>query len=301
MSLAARRSDRSTRAALRRVLTAQLRRGLDEATRADAAPLVHDLRKRIKELRGLVRLLRPGLPGAKRMDRRLRDAARGLSGQRDLEVMVSQFDALTGRLRDPGRFAGLRMQIFDEHARRCATDDSNTLENYVSCFRGLERDLSRLRLERKASALLWSGIFSTYASAQALHAEALESFHGAFDAPPFHDLRKRVKQHWYQARLLAAIRPGRMQAHIARIDALGEALGDHNDLDVLMAFLDSREGLSGEDRAAREMFRGHLMARRRDLAARALSLADRALAQKPEKLVATWRGWWRKWRKRARR
>ena len=297
MSLAALKSDTSTRAALQRVLIARLHKGHAEAQRTDAAPAVHDLRKRTKELRGLLRLLRSGLPAAKAIDNRLRDAAQGLSDTRDLEVMSIHFDKLTARLRDPNRFAGLRWQIFDEYANRCNGKHSDALGAYVTCFQDLEGAFSELALKTKASCLLWDGISSTYRKAQAMQEQAAASLAGDFDATAFHEMRKRVKHHWYQARFLSKIKPKRMAAHIKRIDDLGELLGDHNDLDVLMHFLDSREGLSSEDTAAREIFRTHLMARRRKLAARALKLADKALARPPEKLVTTWQDWWRDWRK----
>ncbi len=297
MSLAALRSDKSTRAALQRVLRERVQLGLAEAQRRDAPPAVHELRKRTKELRGLLRLLRPGLTGARELDHRLRNAAQGLSEIRDLEVMSMQFDTLTAQLRDPNRFAGLRMQIFDDYANRCQSEQADALTEYNSCFRELEREFEEFALKGKASHLLWNGIFSTYRKAQGLHMQAIDSLAGDFDATPFHEMRKRVKHHWYQARFLARIRKKKMAAHIKRIDDLGEALGDHNDFDVLMEFLDSREALAPEDIEAREIFRGHLMARRRKLATRALKLADKALARPPDKLVATWQDWWRDWRK----
>jgi CHAD domain-containing protein len=296
MSLAASKSDGSTRAALKRVLRERVRMGLAEAQRSDAPPAVHELRKRTKELRGLLRLLRPGLPEARALDRRLRDAARGLSETRDLEVMSVHFDTLTARLRDPNRFAGLRRQIFDDYANRSETAPADDLDAYLSCFQDLEHAFQELALRDKASHLLWDGVFSTYRKARDLRGKAAKSLAGDFDAAPFHELRKRIKHHWYQARFLRKIRPKKMAPHIARLDDLGEVLGAHNDLDVLMAFLDSREGLSPEDIAAREIFRDHLMARRRALATDALERADKALARPPEKLVATWQRWWRDWR-----
>ncbi|TVS05191.1 MAG: CHAD domain-containing protein [Rhodobacteraceae bacterium] len=297
MSLAASKSDKSAKAALQRVLSECVQKGLAEAQRTDAIPTVHELRKRTKEVRGLLRLLHPGLAGAKSLDHCLRDASRGLSETRDLEVMSVQFDALTAKLRDPNRFAGLRWQIFDEFANRCHFEHVDALTEYISCFQDIEREFEEFALDGKASHLLWNGIFSTYRKAQGLHVQAEASLAGDFDATPFHEMRKRVKHHWYQARFLARIRPKKMALHIKRIDDLGEALGDHNDFDVLMEFLDSCDALSREDIEAREIFRGHLMARRRKLATYALKLADKALARPPEKLVATWQDWWRDWRK----
>ena len=295
MSLAAKISDRSTRAALERIIDKLAQAGIDEVAAKGQRASLHNLRKRTKELRGLLRLMRPGLHKAKTHDRALRDAARALSRARDFEVMLSRFDAAVAPLPEPERFDGLRQQIVD--ARTAIDDDyiAPAIADYAATLTSCQAELARLRLSDKASKLLWSGIDTTYRMARKQKAIAAKSLARDFDATPFHEWRKSVKRHWYQARFLEKIRPKKMQAHIKAVDDLGELLGDHNDLDVMMAFLDARTGLSPEDCAARDIFRQHVLVQRQELAQAALALADKTLAKPPKALVKKWRGWWQDW------
>lgn len=88
-----------------------------------------------------------------------------------------------------------------------------------------------------------------------------------------------------------------MNAHIERVDRLGETLGNHNDLDVLASFLNTRPDLCDADRHALTIFNRHLLARRRALAVEALVQADGAFSIPPRRLVKKWRQKWRRWRK----
>ena len=294
MSLAARRSDRSTKAALTRVGTTCTARAREEAARgANARP--HELRKRCKELRGLLRLLKPGLPEYSRLNTLARDAARAVAPARDAEVMLKTFDTITARLRAPQRFAGLRARLVDEIARCNIRDGDAALASYIEAMRAIETAFAQLALDDKASRILWKGLGDTWKRARHRHAQAQASLAGDFDPEVFHDWRKVVKQHWYQARFLARIRKGKLKRHIARIDALAETLGAHNDLDTLMVFLDAQQDLSATELQALEQLRKHLLAERRKLAREALTQADKALALPPKALAGQWRRWWRAW------
>ncbi len=295
MSIAARRTDRSTKAALTRVGTDCATRALAEAARgAEARP--HELRKRCKELRGLLRLLRPGLPEYDRLNRSVRDAARLVAPARDAEVMLDTLDNLTARRRAPQHFAGLRARLVTEIARRDIHDGDEALADYSEAMRAIEVAFAQLALGDKANRVLWKGLGDTWKRARHGHAQAQASLAGEFDPEVFHDWRKVVKQHWYQARFLVRIRKGKLKRHIARIDTLAETLGAHNDLDTLMGFLDTQQGLSATDAKAREILRRHVLAARRRLAQAALAQADDTLALPPKALVKQWHGWWRNWR-----
>ena len=295
-ALSARRSDRSTKAALRRVLASRLRAGLDEIAAQGEGASLHELRKRTKELRGLLRMLRTGLPEFPRMNGQLRDAAAGLSPARDAEVMLSRFDGITAGLRDPSSFSGLRACILSEIDTRRATANANALPDYAQVLSELEPDLAKLKLSDKASRVIWAGLHDTWARARKRHGQAQTAYDTDFKAQPFHDWRKSVKHHWYQARFLSKIAPRKMAKHIAQIDTLGEVLGDHNDLDVMIVFLKTRDGLSEADRNARDIFIRHAMTHRRALARRALVLGQDVLEPPPDTLVGQWQTWWARWR-----
>ncbi|MFN7003275.1 MAG: CHAD domain-containing protein [Roseinatronobacter sp.] len=296
MSLAAKVTDRSTKDALQRVLCERAQMGVDEVREHGLDADLHALRKRIKELRGLLRLLRSGLPQAKALDTKLRDAARGLGQSRDLQVMLDQFDALTGGLRAPAHFSRLRALILDARAAREETDLVSAIATYSETLHQVTKAASDLSLSDKASHLMWRNLHKTYHRARQDQQRAETAMRKGFEAEPFHEWRKWVKRHWYQARFLEAIKPAKMTAHIAACDALGESLGDHNDLDVLMVFLDNHTDLPPEDQSAREIFRGHCLARRKALALEAIYQAKTVFRQSPDALAAKWQRWWRDWR-----
>lgn len=279
------------------MLVSRLRAGLDEIDAQGEDASIHELRKRTKELRGLLRMLRPGLPDFAQLNRQLRDAAMSLSPARDAEVMLANFDRVTAGLRDPSAFAGLRARLQAEIEARRAMANTDALPQYAQVLSKLEPELARLALSDKASRVMWAGLHKTWSRARKGHRQAQAAYETDFSAAPFHDWRKSVKHHWYQARFLSKIAPRKMARHITRIDDLGEALGDHNDLDVMIAFLQARDELSDADRHARALFIPHAMAQRRTQARRALDLAQSVLAPSPDKLVGQWQRWWNHWRK----
>ena len=106
--------DRSLTAALHRLANGELSAAIAQlpATGAPDAGSVHDIRKRIKKLRGLLRLLRPGLRAYAAENAALRDAAQGLSSMRDSAVRLATFDTLVA---DPaGPLAAFRQHLADE-------------------------------------------------------------------------------------------------------------------------------------------------------------------------------------------
>ncbi len=83
--------------------------------RADADDVVHDLRKRCKRVRALLRLVRDSLGEDvyKSENRVLRDAARGLSPVRDAVVLIEVHDELVGAGAMP--MAGFRTELVKRH------------------------------------------------------------------------------------------------------------------------------------------------------------------------------------------
>src|SRR5690242_20693021 len=80
------------------------REQLDKAAEAlrdgeDPVEAIHDARKRIKKTRALLRLARPGLTDGeyRRRNRALRDAGRGMSANRDADVLPETVDLLAER------------------------------------------------------------------------------------------------------------------------------------------------------------------------------------------------------------
>lgn len=210
----------------------------------DVEAAVHDVRKRCKEMRGLVRLVRPALGERyESFNRHVRDAANELSALRDAHALAATFDTL------------LRAHDLDEQLRSirdrqvalavAATTSIEAGDERIIAARELlivaREDARRWRLDDDFDPL-GRGLATTYRAGR-------EAFRRAQHDPTdehVHEWRKAVKYLWYQTRLLHNASPSVIGPIVGQLDALAEALGDDHDLAVLVAALDAEPDRFGE-------------------------------------------------------
>jgi CHAD domain-containing protein len=287
-----RHDDESVEAGFRRIAREQLTKALD-ALDDDGAlhEGVHDARKRVKKLRGLLRLVRPAFKRYGKENARLRDAARTLSGLRDHTAMIETLDRLTAR--HPDRIDGeqvlpLRRAL---EARRDEAAQENDPDGRIEAFRDVLRK-TRDRAEgwtlrSKGWKALGPGLAATYAGGRAATARARRKGR----AEDFHEFRKRVKDHGYHARLLTPVWPLLMEPYAALMDDLGELLGEQHDL-VAFAPIVAASDLATATRAAL----GDLVEEeRRALEVRALVTGARVYAERPRATARRFGAWWATW------
>lgn len=294
------RSDASPRKAMRRIAAEQLRGAVTVlgAGGTPPPPAIHDLRKRIKKTRGLLRLVAPQMPTFRAENTALRDGARAISGLRDAAVRRATLAALLDHMPADQRAAvrplnALLHDAPEEHPERAA-----------AALARLERELAAVagraphwKIAGRGFEVLAPGLSLTWTQSRKWMARAARALERDMDAEPFHEWSKHVKAHWYQARILEPIWPELMGPHIFAADTLGELLGDHNDIDVLMVHLRDAgaarvapEGLAALEPVAR--------ARRHDHAVAALALGQKLFAGEGRDLAARWGVWWKVWRNR---
>jgi CHAD domain-containing protein len=285
----------SVEANLRKVAASQINKAIAEIDDPDLEPhkTVHQVRKRCKKLRGLVRLVRDAFDAYKAENESFRDAAARLSYVRDAEVIIQTYDKLFARSSDanqidPERFVTVRAGLLRRSAEIL---DQNGLQGRLSQFRD-EMQAARKRVEHwtldelgfKAIA---GGLGKTYARAR----KAMRNAKKEPTAEHFHEWRKGIKYHWYHARLLQDIRPEVMKAHITASDELSELLGDHHDLAVLHDTL-SAEATAFGDQAALASFTDLITSRQSELAQQAFALSSSLLAEKRSAFIKRWREYW---------
>lgn len=256
---------------------------------------VHEVRKSAKKLRGLIGLVRPVFPHARAENAALRDAARQIAALRDAEVMCRTFEGLADVLPDEAQ-GPLRAAL---DARKEAVAPPETLTAAAQAvkaeFEELQKRCRGWKIRGKDFAALEPGLAETWAKARKGVRRARKACGDeSLPAAPFHSWRRRVKQHWYQARLLQPIWPEIMDPHVAQADALGELLGAHNDLDVLLTTLSDDPALAGNP--ALESLETVVIERRRALAAEAVALGGRLFAEPADALTSRWGHWFRLWR-----
>ncbi len=295
MAYQIRRDDRNIKAMVRRIARERIDSALERASELPDAAGVHEIRKETKKLRGLLQLVKPRFKGAARANAALKRGAAELAQLRDAEVRLATFDSLAEALDDPAPTEPIRAVLAEEVERLRAPKQlraaTKALRETLLQLRG---EIGDWKIKGGGFDVLGEGLGTTWRQARRDMKRAGRSFNGAFNAEPFHDWRRSVKHHWYQARILEPLWPEMMAPHIAAADALGALLGDHNDLDVLVVRLAGDLPEDTGPAAARLTERA--LERRHLLAGRALILGRRLLADRPEALVARWGCWWALWR-----
>jgi hypothetical protein len=170
----------------------------------------------------------------------------------------------------------------------CATLDADLAR--------LRRDVRGWRLTARGWSAIEPGLTDTWRAARKGRRAAARAMAGGGDPAPFHDWRKAVKHHWYQARLLEPIWPRMLAPQIAAADALGEDLGAHNDIDLLMLHLAAHPDRRLAALVAEGPFLRAARAARDDLARRSLDRGARLFSEPAGALARRWEGWWRVWR-----
>lgn len=281
-----------------------MRERIDEAVRAlgrsggDGHAGVHEARKRLKEIRAVLRLVRFTLGDRfAEEDRWYRDTARRLSVARDAQAVLESWERLAGWAADgltgldP---AGVRERLASRRDRLAGADASA-----ATACEGLTAARGRVAcwpLEDAGFAALAPGIRHGYRQGRRRMAAAAAS---AADED-LHEWRKRVKDLWYHTRLLAPVWPEVMAARGRALKRISDALGDDHDLVVLGDLLAAEPALFGDDAA--QVAVPPLIARRRGaLQAEASRLGTLVYAEKPGAYVRRLGVYWRLWREKPRR
>ena len=268
---------------VRRVAREELERTLKELLTVDdqaRSTAVHEARKHLKKVRALIRLLRPATGEAfyKEGNAAMRKAAQRMSPIRDSHVRVQTIEKLTvksGKRRAPAAFARIRTAMA---ARlRQVIEESEKEDWSQQAAVEIERPLGRLDnwpLKRLTTKAIRSGLKAACKKARRALAVARRS---ATDAN-LHELRKRVKDLWYDLRLLGGGRPPPILALTKRLRDLGQRLGDDHDLAMLLA---TRADSPLPEPADWETLEKAIASRRPRLQQAALRLASKALIRKP--------------------
>ena len=258
---------------------------LDRDDLAATTDAIHESRKRCKEIRGLARLVRPGLGRHYRLVNDLaRDAAKELSSLRDSHAQLATVESLQAHA---GKKRARRLEPLREHQATLAEASA----------RSIDEDDERIERARHLIAVArdvvagWNladglepfeeGLHRTYRRARS----ELKAVHRSADDERVHEWRKTVKYLWYQVRLLAEGDPGRFEALAADLHQLSDLLGDDHDLAVLVAHVGD-EPIDGLDEETAQRAVRAARARQEVLRTEAIELGGVLLDRRPKRFVA---------------
>lgn len=291
--------DEPTEEAVRRVAAEQLDKALDELDddALDLHTTVHQVRKRCKKVRGLLRLVRPALASGvyDAENAALRDAARLFSDLRDAEALRETVETLLEERHDAlprDVFETLRTDLRNRRDAAASEADRARLPTRVTeRLRAARNRAAGWKFEETGTAAVTGGLKKTYQRGR-------KALRAAYDAPSperFHDWRKRAKYGTYHLRLLRDAWRGPIEAWEEAQHQLSDLLGDDHDLAVLAHEIEAKPEFYGPP-STRDLLRGLAETRRQTLQAAARSLGRRLYADKPKAYaqrigtcVETWR------------
>src|SRR4030095_12388084 len=245
---------------------------------------VHGVRKHLKKLRAAMRLAirQVGKNCHAQEDRCVREIGRLVSDLRDAQVRLQTFI----ELRDKASKKTER-QLFPR------TEELLLLEreSFSAAFAGWQKEaipqLENVKARLMAwplDGLNWKQICNAVCKIYRRGQRALATTIDDPDAENFHAWRKRVKDVWYQLRILQPLDRTVLDGLVHDAEVLGELRGSEHDLDFLWARLE-RE--SGDEALARELTQLHKLIGKRGKRLRrdALELGRRFYAE-PSKAFA---------------
>src|SRR5438477_3275433 len=245
---------------------------------------VHEVRKHLKKLRAAIRLA-IGAVGKNchaEQDRCVRNIGRLVSDLRDAQVRLQTFI----QLRDKAAKNSER-QLFPLTGELLLLER----ESFSAAFAGWQKEAIPQLENVKARLMAWTldgltwkqicnAVCKIYRRGQRALAKVID------DPEPedFHAWRKRVKDVWYQLRILQPLNRTVLEEMAKDAEVLGELLGTEHDLDFLRARLEKESGdeaLADELRQLQKLIGKRCKRLRRD----ALELGRRFYAE-PSKAFA---------------
>jgi CHAD domain-containing protein len=258
--------------------------------RRDLATAIHAARKETKKLRALLRLVRDELGenvfGVE--NRRYRDVARLLAASRDAEVKVETLDALEQRFgRDVlGEAAqAWRAALERERDEVDVAGDPEIKARIEAALGALDDGIAAIPgwpLKGDSWELLEPGLLKSYKRSR----RAWKRTRSEASAERVHEWRKRVKDLWYQLRIVRNASPATIGEMADRAHDLADRLGEHHDLALLAEDLQGREAVG--DRPSLEAL---IERRQRELLDEALEVGTRLLGEKPKAFRARFKGY----------
>ena len=288
------RDDNSIEDGFRRIAIEQVDKMLEDYEKAadDPALAIHDLRKRCKRLRSLLRLVGPEFSSYVAENAAIRDAAADLSITRDAQALVETFDHYIAPEdeTEPKRFAHIRQSLVEDCEQVSGTG-KDAVEDFAQAMKGLRDRADEWKLDATGFPALRKGLARTYEAGRA----GMRKAHDKADPVIFHDWRKAVKYHGHHMALLRDLAPEILPTQRGLADQLGEVLGDHHNLSVLVDTLDKSPSRYGSP-AQLETLAGVVERHSKALESQAFTIGRQLLAEKPEALVDRFQSYWKSWR-----
>ncbi len=253
---------------------------------------VHEARKSIKKVRGVLKLLRPELGSAYReQNSRLRDLGAKLSELRDAGAIIETFDGIVKDASPKNGFPTIRRAL--EQNKK----DKEQSENILAVMAATASNLAAVKgqvdqwpIPDKGFPSIRQGLRNTYR----LGRRAMHQAQTKNRPELFHEWRKRAKEYWYHVRLLESCWTDVLTARENSLHDLETWLGDDHNIVVLLEQLQRQPERYGTAQDV-DLFASLAQARQRELREQAISLGERLYEEKSKPFSKRIEGLWDAW------
>ncbi|MBI4920923.1 MAG: CHAD domain-containing protein [Devosia nanyangense] len=276
--------------AFRQIALSQLDEALGEIDRHDGhgRSVVHEVRRRCKKLRGLLRLVRPAFPEFAGENAAIRDAAALLSHIRDAEVLRLTIDGL-GKAQPEAAEPLTRISLrLAEEGRHAGPADAGKLEAFRKALLEVRARAEHWSLTRTGLDALLPGLRRSYRSDR----RRMEKAQRTRLSPDLHEWRKANKAHGFHIDLLKKTAPEVLTDALRSVDHVSSLLGHHHDLTVLGAAVAQDPARFG-DEADIAALNAAIGAQTAQLEAAAFDLGRQVLAERPRELARHFERYWK--------
>jgi CHAD domain-containing protein len=243
---------------------------------------LHEARQWLKKARATLRMVQPALGDGiwRREDRKLRGIARELAQRRDAEALLATVEILCGGKRAGGGenavWEKLR-RIFLKRIGEFAGETRGPRRKCRLALRAARRRAEEWPLKKLHWEDLRAGVGTVYREGR----KAMREAGRTRMAEHLHEWRKRVKDLWYELRILEPVQAKGMERVADGMKKLSEYLGNDHDLAMLEGALKT----CGLEAGEMKLVLGRVRARREELQRAAFKLGRRLFAEEPGKFI----------------
>lgn len=268
--------------------------GTSEGSRRDEA--IHEARKSVKKVRALLRLMRSELgPAYRAENHRLQLIGRRLSEFRDSQAMIETLDSLEKKYGEPALdFNSVRRGLMERKARAEQQGlIDQVLGDMATSLAKLGKQVKAWRLRTEGFGAIRPGLEKTFRAGRDAMRVALQ------DPRPenYHELRKRVKDHWYDVRLLENLWTGDLKKYEKSLKELETWLGEDHNLVILRGTILSDPEICATTKNVNVLC--ETIARyQNELREKAMALSARVYEEKPRQFTRRMEQLWEQWKTR---
>lgn len=243
------RKEQSVENEIRRLACERIDKAMVALQRASQgwAEGVHRARKRFKEMRALLRLVRRPLGHCYATESHFyRDAGRKLAPFRDTRVLVESWTGLCKRFPD----LTTNQTVCDLQERFVAkfeaihTEEADSIPKLLGSLSAARLRVNDWPLDAVSFDELLPGLRRTYSCARR---SVVDACNNSDDASLIHECRKRTKDYWCHTTLLEPTCPRVMRSKCRQLKRLLDLLGQDHDLVVLCTHISDELPASNVD------------------------------------------------------